>query len=195
MRIFEYLIIIFKLKIIYVYFTISYIKDKRMSENNERKDNHTYFEAEDISDVKKVWMVEWSSKFEKSSTNEISNYREALEIFNEKTKEEKNTILYEIQKSALEDTVIKKIPILNSSKYTERKKPQEEKREPSVKKEVAKSNLKSRIIILVIVIVSLLITIYWINIIASNGITWSPHIVFPISLNEMVLSIKNNFRI
>jgi hypothetical protein len=183
------------MKIIYVYFTISYIKDKRMSENNERKDNHTYFEEEDMSNVKKVWIVEWSSKFEKSSTNEISNYREALEIFNEKTKEEKNTILYEIQKSALEDTVIKKIPILNSSKYTERKNPQEEKSEPSVKKEVAKSNLKSRIIILVIVIVSLLITIYWINIIASNGITLSPHIVFPISLNEMALSIKNNFRI
>jgi predicted membrane protein len=77
MIIFEYLIIIFKLKIIYVYFTISYIKDKRMSENNERKDDHTYFEAEDISNVKKVWIVEWSSKFEKSSTNEISNYRQA----------------------------------------------------------------------------------------------------------------------
>ena len=81
-----------------------------MSKNNDRKDNHTYFEAEDIFNVKKVWIVEWSSKFEKSSTNEISNYREALEIFNEKTKEEKNTILYEIQKSALEDTVIKKNP-------------------------------------------------------------------------------------
>jgi hypothetical protein len=166
-----------------------------MSKNNDRKDNHTYFESEDISNVKKVWIVEWNSKFEKSSTNEISNYPEALEIFNEKTKEEKNTILYEIQKSALEDTVIKKIPILNSSKYIERKNLQDGKKEPSVKKEVTKSNLKSRIIILVIVIVSLLITIYWINIIASNGIPLSPHIVFPISLNEMALSINNNFKI
>ena len=86
--------------------------------------------------VKKVWVVEWSSKFEKSSTNEISNYREALEIFNEKTKEQKNTILYEIQKSALEDTVIKKIPILNSSKYIERKNLQDDKTEPSVKRKL-----------------------------------------------------------
>jgi hypothetical protein len=165
-----------------------------MTKNNDEKDNHTYFEEDNISNVKKVWIVEWSSKFEKSSTNEILNYREALEIFNEKTKEEKNTILYEIQKSAQDDTVIKKIPILNSSKYIERKNLQDDKREPSVKKEVASSNLKSRIIILVIVIVSLLITIYWINIIASNGITLSPHIVFQISLNEMILSTNNIFK-
>jgi hypothetical protein len=189
------IIIIYKLKIIYVYFNISSIKDRIMSKNNDEKDNHTYFEEDDISNVKKIWLVEWSSKFEKSSTNEILNYREALEIFNEKTKEEKNTILYEIQKSAQEDTVIKKIPILNSSKYIERKNLQDDKREPSVKKEVASSNLKSRIIILVIVIVSLLITIYWINIIASNGITLSPHIVFQISLNEMILSTNNIFKI
>jgi hypothetical protein len=162
-----------------------------MSKNNDEKDNHTYFVEDNIPNVKKVWIVEWSSKFEKSSTNEILNYREALEVFNEKTKEEKNTILYEIQKSALEDTVIKKIPILNSSKYTKRKNPQDGKREPSVKKEVANYSLKSRIIILVIIIVSLLITIYWINIIASSGIILSPHIVFQISLNEMVLSTNN----
>ena len=171
------------------------IKDEIMSKNNDEKDNHINFEEDNTSNVKKVWIVVWSSKFEKSSTNEILNYREALEIFNEKTKEEKNTILYEIQKSALEDTVIKKIPILNSSKYIERKNLPDDKRKPSVKKEVANSNLKSRIIILVIVIVSLLITIYWINIIASNGITLSPHIVFPVSLNAMILSTNNIYKI
>jgi hypothetical protein len=166
-----------------------------MSKDNDEKDNYIYFEEDNTPNVKKVWIVEWSSKFEKSSTNEILNYREALEIFNEKTKEEKNTILYEIQKSAPEDTVIKKIPILNSSKYIERKNLQDDKREASVKKEVAKSSLKSRIIILVIVIVSLLITIYWINIIASNGITLSPHIIFSISLNEIIISTNNIFKI
>ena len=164
-----------------------------MSKNNDEKDKDVNFDSHDIDDVKKVWIVEWNSKFEKTSTtDEITTYLEALEIFNERTKEEKDTILYEIQKSVSDEIVIKKVPILNSSKYIERKKNlHDDKKELSVKNNVKKPSLKVRIIILVIIIVALLITIYWMNFIASGGLILNPHLIFQVPINE-IGTIPNN---
>jgi hypothetical protein len=120
-----------------------------MSDDKDWMDNNKNYDADNLSNVKKIWIVEWNSKFEKTSNEERTNYREALEIFNEKAKEEKDTILYEIQKSISDDKILKKIPILNTSRYAERKKNSiGEKKEQLVKKdEVKKSGLKIRFII------------------------------------------------
>ncbi|MER5175301.1 MAG: hypothetical protein ABJB76_09445 [Candidatus Nitrosocosmicus sp.] len=164
-----------------------------MIENNDEKDNDRNFESDTISNVTKVWIVEWHSKFERTSTEERTNYQEALEIFNEKTKEEKNTILYEVKKSISDGKILKKIPLLNSSRYTERKKNlQNDTKEALIQKnEVRKPSLKMRIIMLLIIIVALIITIYWINVIASAGTPLNSHIVFHTIINDMGITTNN----
>ena len=54
------------------------------------------------------------------STIELPDYEEALELFNQRSKEGKNIILYEIHKSKIDGSVVKKVPVLNTSKHAER---------------------------------------------------------------------------
>jgi hypothetical protein len=178
-------------------FISALIKYNMMSaDDNDRKDNNNSFDIDDLPNVKKIWIVEWNSKFEKTSNEERTNYQEAVEIFNEKAKEKKDTILYEIQKSISDDKILKKIPILNSSRYTERKKKLIDEKEKVVKKdEVKKPGLKIRFIILLIIMVVLIITIYWINIIVIGGTLLNPHIVFHIIMNDMGITINNIFTV
>lgn len=179
-------------------FISALIKYNMMStDENDRKDNNNSFDIDDLPNVKKIWIVEWNSKFEKTSNEERTNYQEAIEIFNEKAKEKKDTILYEIQKSISDDKILKKIPILNSSRYAERKKNLiDENKEKLVKKdEVKKPGLKIRFIILLIIMVALIITIYWINIIVIGGTLLNPHIVFHIITNDMGITINNIFTV
>lgn len=173
------------------------IKYNIMSDDKDWIDNNKNLDIDNLSNVKKIWIVEWNSKFEKTSNEERTNYREALEIFNEKAKEEKDTILYEIQKSVSDDKILKKIPILNTSRYAERKKNLNgEKKEQLVKKdEVKKSGLKIRFIILFIIMVALIITIYWINIIVIGGTLLNPHIVFHIIISDMNITTNNIFTV
>jgi hypothetical protein len=168
-----------------------------MPDDGDWKEANKDFDIDSLSNVKKIWIVEWNSKFAKTSNEERNNYREALEIFNEKAKEEKDTILYEIQKSISDDKILKKIPILNTSRYAERKKNLiGEKKEQLVKKdEEKKSGLKIRFIILFIIMVALIITIYWINIIVIGGTLLNPHIVFHIIINDMDITTNNIFTI
>ena len=51
---------------------------------------------------------------------ELPNYEEALELFNQRSKEGKNLILYEIHKSKIDGSIVKKVPVLNTSKHAER---------------------------------------------------------------------------
>ena len=168
-----------------------------MSDDKDWMDNNKNYDADSLSNVKKIWIVEWNSKFEKTSNEERTNYREALEIFNEKAKEEKDTILYEIQKSISDDKILKKIPILNTSRYAERKKNSiGEKKEQLVKNdEVKKSGLKIRFIILFIIMVALIIAIYWINIIIIGGTLLNPHIVYHILMNDLDVATNNIFTV
>ena len=104
--------------------------------------------------------------------------------------------MYEIQKSISDDKILKKIPILNSSRYAERKKNLIDEKEKVVKKdEVKKPGLKIRFIILLIIMVVLIITIYWINIIVIGGTLLNPHIVFHIIMNDMGITINNIFTV
>lgn len=76
---------------------------------------------ESDSNVIKKFLLEISGKFKTSSTVEFSNYQEALELFNKYSKEgKKNLILYEVHKSAIDGSIVKKVPVLNTSKHAQR---------------------------------------------------------------------------
>ena len=158
-----------------------------MSNNNDEKENDINSDSNNLSSITKVWIVEWHSKFERTYTEERTNYLEALEIFNEKTKEEKNTIMFEVKKSISDGKILKKIPILNSSRYIERKKSlQDNKKVQSIKKnESRKPSIKNRIILLFVIIASLIITIYLLNVFASGVSFLNPHIVFHTIINDI----------
>jgi hypothetical protein len=72
------------------------------------------------SNIIKIFLLEISGKFKISSTVEYSNYEEALDSFNQHSKSGKNLILYEIHRSTLDGSVVKKVPVLNTSKHAER---------------------------------------------------------------------------
>lgn len=72
------------------------------------------------SNIIKKFLLEISGKFKISSTVEYSNYEEALDSFNQHSKSGKNLILYEIHRSTLDGSVVKKVPVLNTSKHAER---------------------------------------------------------------------------
>lgn len=75
---------------------------------------------ENDSNIIKKFLLEISGRFKVNSTVEFSNYQEALESFNQHSKSGKNLILYEVHKSTLNGTVVKKVPVLNTSKQAER---------------------------------------------------------------------------
>jgi hypothetical protein len=82
---------------------------------------------EDDSHVIKKFLLEVSGKIKTSSTVEFSNYQEALELFEKHFKDGKrNVILYEVHKSSLDGTTVKKVPVLNASKHAQRMRELEE---------------------------------------------------------------------
>jgi hypothetical protein len=144
-----------------------------MSESSDKNnDDINFYPDDDASNIEKVWVIDWNNKFQRTSSEERTNYQDALKIFNEKAKEGKNAILYEVQKSVSNGKILKRIPILNSSKYAERKKDlNHDKKEPAIKKAGGGvfSSRKSRFIILFAILVSFIITLYILNIMASGG--------------------------
>ncbi|HYF99326.1 MAG TPA: hypothetical protein VD815_04485 [Candidatus Saccharimonadales bacterium] len=80
-----------------------------IEDNNENKSNTI-----------KKFILEVSGRFKVNSTVEYSNYQEALESFNQHSKSGKNLILYEVHKSTLDGSIVKKVPVLNTSKQAQR---------------------------------------------------------------------------
>ena len=74
----------------------------------------------DDNNVIKKFVLEITGKLKNISTVEFTDYQDALQLFNEHSKEGKNLILYEVHKSTTDGSVIKKVPILNTSKHAER---------------------------------------------------------------------------
>src|SRR5215218_6394688 len=74
----------------------------------------------------KSWEVEWPSSIE-----EFDDYAKALDLFNLKSNQGVDTILYEIQKSKLDGSKVKRIPILNTKQYKKRKEELEKKKSKS----------------------------------------------------------------
>lgn len=153
-----------------------------MSESSDKNNGDINFHPDDEepSDIEKVWVIDWNNRFQRSSSEERTNYLEALKIFNEKSKEGKNAILYEVQKTISNGKILKRIPILNSSKYAERKKDlPHDKKEPAIKKPDGGvfSSRKARFIILFAIVVSFIIILYILNIMASGGTGSSHHMI------------------
>src|ERR671910_9843 len=70
----------------------------------------------------KSWEVESSS-----SVEEFDDYSKALDLFNIKSDQDEEPILYEIQKSKKDGSILKRIPILNVKQSKKRKEELEKK--------------------------------------------------------------------
>ena len=147
-------------------------------------DNNTNNNSEGGSQgFTKTWIIEWTSSLGKRSRQEKDDYSLALELFNEKSKQGE-ALLYEIQKSILDGSITKRIPILNSKKAKKRKEQAVKKiREQSEKgkKNTKLSDIKLRIIILGSVIGALIVIIFLINAITNTGNVISHHAVLHLS--------------
>jgi hypothetical protein len=131
----------------------------------------------------KTWIIEWTSSLGKRSRQEKDDYSLAIELFNEKSKQGE-ALLYEIQKSILDGSITKRIPILNSKKAKKRKEQAVKKiREQSEKgkKNIKLSDIKLRIIILGSVIGALIVIIFLINATTNTGNVISHHAVLHLS--------------
>ena len=129
----------------------------------------------------KSWEVESSS-----SVEEFDDYSKALDLFNIKSDQDEEPILYEIQKSKINGSILKRIPILNIKQSKKRKeelekkatkqppKPQQQKQATSANKNKPQ-NIKFRILFLVIIIVAFLILLYILSQLVISSDTLSAH--------------------
>ncbi|MGD9672512.1 MAG: hypothetical protein AB7U98_03415 [Candidatus Nitrosocosmicus sp.] len=150
---------------------------------------------ENNSNIIKKFLLEITGKFKSSSTVEFSNYEEALESFNQHSKSGKNLILYEVHKSTLDGSVVKKVPVLNTSKHAERMRileeearvnstlqnaqsPQPSQQDSSSssssssakqKNRMTLANMKFKIIILASVVGGLILILFLLDILAGGG--------------------------
>ena len=124
---------------------------------------------------RKTWIIEWKKVFGKTVSEERYDYAEALRIFNEKTNSGVDAILYQVQRSPVDSSIIKKTPILNSVKARRRR---EEEPASSNKDKLAEKkpktsskagNLKLRIVLLIAVIGVLLLIISLITALTNRG--------------------------
>ena len=156
------------------------IDDKNNSDSN--------LDPKDDTEITKKYLIEIVGKFKNISTIELPNYEEALELFNQRSKEGKNLILYEIHRSKIDGSMVKKVPVLNTSKHAERMRVlQEELKDstpanngtvnapvstpssPDQKGKMTLGTMKFKIIILAAVVAGFILTLFMLNIIASGG--------------------------
>jgi hypothetical protein len=148
---------------------------------------------ENNSNIIKKFLLEITGKFKSSSIVEFSNYEEALESFNQHSKSGKNLILYEVHKSTLDGSVVKKVPVLNTSKHAERMRileeearvnstlqnaqsPQPSQQDSSSfsssakqKNKMTLANMKFKIVILAAVVGGLILILFLLDILAGGG--------------------------
>lgn len=129
----------------------------------------------------KSWEVESSSLVE-----EFDDYSKALDLFNIKSDQDEEPILYEIQKSKINGSILKRIPILNIKQSKKRKeelekkvaiqptKLQQQKQAISTNKNKPQ-DIKYRIVILVIIIVAFLILLYVLSQLVISSDTLNAH--------------------
>ncbi|MBA2268794.1 MAG: hypothetical protein H0X03_09585 [Nitrosopumilus sp.] len=156
----------------------------------DNNDSDSNLDPKDESGITKKFLIEIFGKFKTTSTIELSNYEEALELFNQRSKEGKNLILYEIHKSLNDGSIVKKVPVLNTSKHAERMRVlQEELKEsnpaingtvnapisstssssPDQKSKTTLGTMKFKIIILAAIIAGFILTLFMLDIIAGGG--------------------------
>ena len=129
----------------------------------------------------KSWEVEWSS-----SVEEFDDYSKALDLFNIKSDQDEDVILYEIQKSRIKGSIIKRIPILNTKQSKKRKEELEIKRstkkstlpqqnQSPIQNKNKPQDIKYRIVILIIIIVAFLILLYVLSQLVVSSDTLNAH--------------------
>ncbi|MDN5845496.1 MAG: hypothetical protein L0H53_04385 [Candidatus Nitrosocosmicus sp.] len=154
----------------------------------DKNDGDSNLDPKEDSEITKKFLIEIIGKFKTSSTIEFSNYKEALDLFNQRSKEGKNLILYEIHKSKIDGSIVKKVPVLNTSKHTERMRVLEEELKeanpasngtvnasvstspsPDKKSKMTLSTMKYKIIILASVVAGFILLLFILDIIAGGG--------------------------
>ena len=125
------------------------------------------------------------------SSEEFEDYHQALSMFNNISKDGTQVILYEIKKSPLDGSIVKKTPVLNSKKaktksrsfnrITYRK--SADKSDDHQKNKNKFKDFKVRIFLLIIVLLTFIVIIFFMNSIAgesTNDITVHQSILFRI---------------
>ena len=159
----------------------------------DNTDSDSDLDPENDPGIAKKFLIEMPGKFKSTSTVELSNYEEALELFNQRSKEGKNLILYEIHKSLNDGSIVKKVPVLNTSKHAQRMRAlQDELKEatpanngtlnapastssspssstPNQKGKVTLASMKYKILILAAVVAGFIILLFILDIIAGGG--------------------------
>jgi hypothetical protein len=153
--------------------------------DSESRDDDIDADKMASNERRKTWVIEWKKGFN-SSSEEKYDYAEALAIFNEKTAVGIDAVLYELQKSPRDSSVVKKTPVLNSIKAKQRRIGDLESTKLAVHtKEGNKENNKSgsmklRIILLIAVIGALVLILSLINALANTGgIMINPNMIIP----------------
>jgi hypothetical protein len=147
-----------------------YIRNDEFNNNGDPK--HKVVEDMGGSpEPRKTWIIKWKKVFGKTVSEERYDYAEALRIFNEKTTSGVDAILYEVQRSPLDSSIIKKTPILNSVKARRRREeePASSNKDREPKTSSNAGNLKLRIILLIAVIGALLLIISLMTALTNRG--------------------------
>jgi hypothetical protein len=124
---------------------------------------------------RKLWVIEWKKTLGKTLSVEKYSYAEALAIFDQKTSSGIDVILYEVHRSPLDSSVIKKTPILNSVKARQRRSAEstntrhEDPAKQRAKRDNKPVSIRYRIILLIVVIGMLVLVISLINALSNRG--------------------------
>lgn len=146
----------------------------------------------------KSWEVEWSS-----SVEEFDDYSKALDLFNVKSNQGEDTILYEIQKSKLDGSIVKRIPILNTRQSKKRKEELEKKSQNPIYQQKRQQtpiqnknkigDIKYRIIILVIIVIAFLILLYVLSQLVTSSNTLDSHFLLDYFNNNIDFHLLSYF--
>jgi hypothetical protein len=153
--------------------------------NNDGEPGHKIIgDARGLRGPRKTWMTEWGKKFGKTISEENHDFAEALKVFNEKTTSGIDAILYEVLRSPVDSSIIKKTPVLNTFKARQRRKEESDStkedqlagKQPNANSKAG--NIKLRIMLLIAVIGALVLVISLINALTNRGgIIVNPHAV------------------
>jgi len=178
---------------------------------DDKNNGDSNLDSNGDTEITKKYLIEIVGKFKNTSTIELPNYEDALELFNQRSKEGKNLILYEVHKSKIDGSTIKRVPVLNTSKHAERMRVLEEELKDSTpanngtvsapvstsspadqKGKMTLGTMKFKIIILVAVVVGFILTLFMLNILASGGTgNISAHLIAPDTIQNFVQTTAN----
>jgi hypothetical protein len=118
------------------------------------------------------WMLETNF-----SSKEFEDYRQALSMFNNISKDGTQVILYEIKKNPVDGSTVKKTPLLNSKKAKTKSTPFKrityrksgDKSDDHPKRKIKFKDLKVRIFLLIIVLLIFITIMFFMNSIGGES--------------------------